>query len=450
VTNFAPRSGKIISTYTPSSTIIHCACNRKAKDGSLLLLVTEDMKIFFLNTENLTIIRTLTLSYNPKLRIKEGSRICSCDFSLSDTTFFGFSDGSIIKCRMYEDPINLIHDNLIRFKTSEDEFENIKSVFSTDNNFSQEGHYSSNGYNSRSLPESNSVEIILVSKRYKTLFALQKCNAGISKINSFCLRNNTFLKTFTKVENAIVNTISLIDKRDLIIIILFNIESKQTTLELWSYQDNSCAMTSYLMNPLLDYPFTIKTLHSTALPMKFVGRNSNHGTLDGDIVFLPTTKGDIIVGKVYTLFTNNKIGFEPVYIYKLKNKTKIGDEMSNNFEISFINYDLYFDVLMIGDVSSNVRFFEKILHIGKQSTIDENLPFFSLFYEGESTSNRKNSTKAEINFDLPVFSINHDVLKDRSVIMYDQGKDLTISIVEEETMDSSGIEENNISPKAVK
>lgn len=67
------------------------------------------------------------------MRIKEDSRITALNFKLSDTVFLGYSDGSIIKLKLNEQPINLLYDHTNLFLISaEDEFEKIKSVFSSD------------------------------------------------------------------------------------------------------------------------------------------------------------------------------------------------------------------------------------------------------------------------------------------------------------------------------
>ena len=120
------------------------------------------------------------------------------------------------------------------------------------------------------------------------------------------------------------------------------------------------------------------------------------------------------------------------YVYKLKNDKAGGEELANKFEITFIHFDLYFDVLMIGDSSSNVRFFEKILQLSKSNSQEENLPFFSMFYDGEAlASTRERKLRKEYHYDLPIFSVSHDVIKDRCVIIYDQGRDLVISKIDD-------------------
>lgn len=456
ISNYSPLNGYLINTfsfyYIYGYSIIYCDYNRKSKDGSIAVIVTEDHKISFINTENLTIVRTLLLNTS-KLNIKDNSRITSINFKLADTIFIGYSDGSIIKAKFNEDPLNLLLENSAKFNSSEDEFQNIKSVYSTDyintnnnitndNTIENPASYSipySNIINSKSSfsVDNEVVEKILISNRYKILFGIHKINAGVNKINMYCLRNNTFSKTFAKIE-GMFNNAKLIDNRDLLLVIVFNIENKHTFLEIWSFVDSNVPIAKYDLSKSLDYSFTVKTIHTTLLPTKYIGRSSNHGLMDGDLIFFGTTKGDVIVGKIYS-FTNNtqtvKMGYEQLYIYKLKNNSaQKTDEISNNFEISFISYDLFFDVLVIGDVSSNVRFFEKVLQIGKsRDTNAENLPFFSLFYEAEKEAvNTRNTMKYEINQDLPVFSVNHDVLKDRSIIMYDQGKDIVISAYDSE------------------
>ena len=289
------------------------------------------------------------------------------------------------------------------------------------------------------------VEFILISDRYKSLFAVQKVNAGLSLINIFCLRNNKFDRRFCKIEGTI-NFVKLIEQKDLILVITFNIDTKLTKLEIWQFNENECPVSVYNLSSILDYPFTIRTLHITSMPKKYLGRSSKQGLVDGDLIFLGTTRGDIILGKISHSYANNKHTFDMLNIFKLKNELGKGEEMSNSFEISFIYFDLFFDLLILGDVNSNVRFLEKVLQIGKCQTVEDNLPFFSFEDEEKLYTNYKNGNKNknEIFTDLPLFSVNHDVIKDRSIIMYDEGKDLIISrsTVEGEAESSNDGESN--------
>lgn len=243
-----------------------------------------------------------------------------------------------------------------------------------------------------------------------------------------------FSKRFCKIEGTI-NNAKLIEKKDLIVIVTFNIDTKLTKLEIWHFNENECPVSFYNLSSLLDYPFTIRTTHITPMPKRYLGRSSNQGLVDGDLIFLGTTRGDIILGKISNSYANNKHTFDMLNIFKLKNDAQKGEEMSNCFEISFIYFDLFFDLLILGDVNSNVRFLEKVLQIGKPQSIEETLPFFS--FENEENLYKKlklsYKNKNETFTDLPMFSVNHDVIKDRSIIMYDEGKDLFISNCTEES-----------------
>ncbi len=285
----------------------------------------------------------------------------------------------------------------------------------------------------------NSVDFLLVSLRFKTLFSIQKQPAGTNKVNLFCLRSNSFQKTFCKIEGTI-NTAKLIDKKDLLLIALFKFETKLSSLQIWHYSESSCPLSVYNLSQLLNYPFTVRTISITQMPDRYYGRNTNHGIVDGDMIFLGTTRGDVVLGKILTLTSTNKIGFEPLYIYKLRNSQ--GEEMCNKYEISYITFDLYFDVLIIGDVSSNVKFFEKVLQIGKQQSQEENLPFFSFFADSTKFQNKDKLDETLNNYDLPLFSVNHDVIKDRSIITYDQGRDLTVTIINEDSLEEEPSKKN--------
>lgn len=410
-----------------NSNIILSDYNRKSKEGSLILVVTEDMRIVLLNSENLTPLRVINNFNYAKLHIKENSRIMSVNFSLLDTIFLGFSDGSVIKSKFNDDPVNLrIKNNSTYLRTydnNEDEFENLKSVFSSDKINYQESNISNNNYSE--MQSDNPVQYLTTSLTYKILFATHKVSATTNNIDLFCLRNSTIYRTFCTLEGTI-NCLSVNENRSLILIVTYHFDTKQTILEIWSFNEPLCPISVYNLSKLMDYTFTVKVIKIVSMPNKYYGRNSKYGQVDGDIIILGTTKGDVIVGKISNSIINSKPGFELLYIYKLKNSSNSGNEVSNQFEVTFIDYDLFFDILLLGDMSSNVRIFEKMLQIGKIPSNEENLPFFSLFYESEKPSHLK-PYKFEIDSHLPIISVHHDVLKDRSVIMYDQGTDLIMT-----------------------
>lgn len=276
----------------------------------------------------------------------------------------------------------------------------------------------------------DSCEFLLISNRYKILFCVHKVIGGSNKLNVYCLRNNNFLRNFCVINSVNITEAKLLDKRDLILLVTFSKEIRQTNLLIYTYNNSLSPLAKINLSDFLEYSYMIRTINLVSLPSRFYGRASNHGTIDGDLIIFGTSKGDIIFGKIFHNYSNgnyNKPKFEILHIYKLKNKILQGDEISNNFEISFINYDLFFDMIVIGDYSSNVRVIEKVLQIGKNFSSEENLPFFSLFYEAEKFPG-ENSKKNKINYngDLPFVSITHDILKDRSIVMFDQGKDLLI------------------------
>jgi hypothetical protein len=362
------------------------------------------------------VLRQFSFNNNNNLSIRDTCKITVINFKLNDTIFVGYSDGSIVKAKFNEEALNLKLKNT-KIENIEDEFENIKSVFSSDNKTSVTVNESESYYE-------NSVEIIMLSDRYKSLFAVHKLNAGLFKINVYSLRENIFEKTFCKYDGCI-NNATLLDKREIIIILTFNIDKKDTNIDIWSIHDGSVPIYTYNLSNLIDYSFTVKTLSIAFIPDKYYGRTSTHGIVDGDIIILGTTKGDIILGKIQTMSHNGKIGFDLLYIYKLKNTINTGNMLSNDFEISFIDYDLYFDVLLVGDVSSNMKSMEKILQLGYNENTSDSLPMFDPFWEAENPP--INKMKYEVNRDLPMFSITHDILKDRNVILYDQGNELQIT-----------------------
>jgi len=284
------------------------------------------MKLSLIITEQFTIIRTTTIDYN-KLYIKESSRILSLNYKLRDSILLGYSDGSVIKLKYNEEPKNLIYQisNKKVIKSEEEEFQNIKSIFTTDYSLSS----------IEASRDSNYIELMLVSFRYKSLFVFQKFNVGINKVNLFCLRTNHFEREFFRVD-GVVNCADLIDKKDLLLVVTFNVENKKTSLEIWNYSDGSSPVAFFNLSYLFDFSFTIKCMGVTEMPDRYYGRNENHGIVHWDMVFFGTTKGDVILGKFCNLVSNNKIRFQPVNIYKLKNNPQCGDQMSSKYEVGFL------------------------------------------------------------------------------------------------------------------
>lgn len=421
IINYNPRQGNLVCAYYTPTKILHVEHNRKAKDGSSLAIILEDNKIFIILSGNLIIMKNFNFSLNLLLEISPNSQIRTINFKLDDTIFVAYSDGSIIKAKITENiQVNLGKENSLseKYQTPEDEFAKIKSIYSTDN---MTASFKVNANNNFTKNTDNSTEFLLVSKRYKVLFGVSKYETKNQIIRIYCLRNNNLLRNFTVVEGHILCA-KIIDKRELLIIIKYTVDKKFTVLEIYDYKDGRCPTSIYYLNHLLPYSFTVKSMNIANMPSKYYGRNSNHGLLDGDIISLGTTKGDIIFGKILNLYSTNKAGFLPMHIYGLKNVVKEGEEISNNFEVSFIFFDLFFDTLIIGDVSSNIRLFEKLLQIGKSLEEKTALPFFSIFYEMENLP--KTIGTRDYNPDLPYFSTYHDVLKDKNLILYDKGSEL--------------------------
>ena len=123
--------------------------------------------------------------------------------------------------------------------------------------------------------------------------------------------------------------------------------------------------------------------------------------------------------------------------YKLhKNENLEVEDVSNKYEISFIAYDFNFDMVYFGDLSSNVKFIEKVLQLGKSYIKQDNFPLFSLDYENNSFENKDKKKKkrneflkeldSQTNYDLPYLSMSHDIIKDRNIILYDKGSNVNI------------------------
>jgi hypothetical protein len=436
ILSYNPIYGSLNTSYTFKKNVLLTDYNRKSKEGSLLSIITDDMKCYFISTENLTVNRTINILTISNLKISDNSKISCINFHLNDALLIGCSDGSVIKCKLNDEPVNLLYEiKGNKFTTPEDEFASIKNVYSSDTDnpteLIEDDSYNDNYSMSFNYNIKNRyIQDMLISSKFKVLFCINKINNGYSNVSLFNLRTNSFMYIFCKVKGNI--RCSAIDERnEQLLIINFNFESKKTILEFWKFSDSSFPITTYDISSLLDYPFTITSLSFTKIPFIFYGRNSIHGKLKGDVLILGSSKGDIIIGNICNIREmNNKIGFEHLMTYKLQNNNeKENEDISSKFEISYIAYDLNFDLVYFGDVSSNCRFIEKVLQIGKKENVDYNLPFFSfddddIIYKKLSDENCDFFPK--LNYDLPIISINHDVIKDRSIILYDKGKKFDI------------------------
>ena len=493
--NEFPKSGLIVAssqyiyTYNPvygnvnnslklKKEIYYVTYNKKSKEGSILVCVTSDMKCYFISTENLTINQTLNVLTNTNLKIKDNSLISCINFQLNDAVLIACTDGSVIKCKLNEEPVNLLYEfkeNL--FKNPEDEFVSITNVFSNlldnwndeffftikeDNDSNDENSYNNSSFQLEK-EKLSAIEEMNISFKYKVLFCCHKMISGKSNISLFNLRTNVYSGIFCKIK-GIIRCSTLNDKRNTLLIISLDPEKKKTELEVWKYEENSCPVGTYDFSNIINYSFTINSFFVKSVPEIFnnlnLGGNSKNKNItkekvnekeenneimkekiEKDIIALGTSKGDIIIGEISISPFNNQPNFKHIMTYKLhKNVDLETEDVSNKYEISFIAYDFNFDMVYFGDLSSNVRFIEKVLQLGKFDVKSENLPLFSFEYENNAFINNQNKNNgnnneknkflkelnSQINYELPYLSMNHDIIKDRNIILYDKGENVDI------------------------
>ena len=474
VYTYNPVYGNINNFINLKKDIIYVAYNKKSKEGSILVCVTTDMKCYFISTENLRINQTINVLTNTNLKIKDNSLISCINFQLNDALLIACTDGSVIKCKLNEEPVNLLYEykeNL--FKNPEDEFVSITNVFSNlldnwvddsfftikedndiDNNMTSD--LNNNIFQNNKL---SSIEKMNISHKYKVLFCCHKLISGKSKISLFNLRTNVFIGIFCKIK-GIISCSEVNDKRNTLLIITLNLEKKRTQLEVWKYEENSCPVGTYDFSNLINYSFTINSFFVKSIPDIFnniiIGEENNSNNniieikntennlikekIDKDIIALGTSKGDIIIGEISISPFNNQPNFKHIMTYKLHKNIDVEiEDVSNKYEITYIAYDFNFDMVYFGDLSSNVRFIEKVLQLGKFNSQKENFPLFSLNYENDIIEKmdkkeiKKNKFLNELdqqtNYELPYFSINHDIIKDRNIILYDKGENVEIQKV---------------------
>ena len=481
--NEFPKSGLIvvstkgISTYNPvygninifknlKKDILYVKYNKKSREGSILVCVTTDMKCYFISTENLSINQIINVLTNTNLKIKDNSLISCINFQLNDALLIACTDGSVIKCKLNEEPVNLLYEfkeNL--FKNPEDEFVSITNVFSNlldnwvDDSFFtiKEDNDIDNSDKNSNLFQKNklsAIEEMHISNKYKVLFCCHKMVSGKSNISLFDLRKNVFTGIFCKIK-GIIRCSTVNDKRNTLLIITLEPEKKKTQLEVWKYEENSCPVGTYDFSNLINYSFTINSFYVKSVPDIFnniiIGEENNNmieindenklmkEKIDKDIIALGTSKGDIIIGEISISPFNNQPNFKHIMTYKLhKNENLEIEDVSNKYEISFIAYDFNFDMVYFGDLSSNVRFIEKVLQLGKSDTKQENFPLFSLDYEDNILENKNKKIKKSVflkelesqtNYELPYLSMSHDIIKDRNIILYDKGNNVEIQNV---------------------
>ena len=481
VCTYNPVYGNVNNSLKLKKEILYVTYNKKSKEGSILVCVTKDMKCYFISTENLTVNQTINVLTNTNLKIKDNSLISCINFQLNDAILIACTDGSVIKCKLNEEPVNLLYEfkeNL--FKNPEDEFVSITNVFSNLlDNWSDDSFFTikedndiideKNNYNNNNLQfekdNLSAIEEMNISHKYKVLFCCHKMVSGKSNISLFNLRTNIFIGLFCKIK-GIIRCSTVNDKRNTLLIISLDPEKKKTQLEVWRYEENSCPVGTYDFSYIINYSFTINSFFVKSVPEILnnlnLGANSNNNNKDiiidnnlneednnnkmikekieKDIIALGTSKGDIIIGEISISPFNNQPNFKHIMTYKLhKNVDLETEDVSNKYEISFIAYDFNFDMVYFGDLSSNVRFIEKVLQLGKFDIKSENLPLFSFEYENkvlENNQNKKNNNddknkfieelNSQINYDLPFLSMNHDIIKDRNIILYDKGESVEI------------------------
>ena len=477
--SYNPVYGNINNFKNFKKEILYVTYNKKSKEGSILVCVTSDMKCYFISTENLSINQIINILTNTNLKIKDNSLISCINFQLNDALLIACSDGSVIKCKLGEEPVNLLYEfkeNL--FKNPEDEFVSITNVFSNlldnwtddsfftikeDNDIIDDKNI--NNYNNLQFEKDklSAIEEMNISHKYKVLFCCHKMVSGKSNISLFNLRTNVFIGLFCKIK-GIIRCSTVNDKRNTLLIISLDPEEKKTQLEVWKYEENSCPVGTYDFSYIINYSFTINSFFVKSVPEIFnnlnLGGNQNNNKdiiignsneednnkminekIEKDIIALGTSKGDIIIGEISISPFNNQPNFKHIMTYKLhKNVDLETEDVSNKYEISFIAYDFNFDMVYFGDLSSNVRFIEKVLQLGKFDIKSENLPLFSFDYENDNlinnNLNRKNNNNekdkflkeldSQINYELPYLSMNHDIIKDRNIILYDKGENVDI------------------------
>ena len=464
---YNPVYGNINNSKNLKKEILYVKYNKKSREGSILVCVTSDMKCYFISTENLSINQIINVLTNTNLKIKDNSLISCINFQLNDALLIACTDGSVIKCKLNEEPVNLLYEfkeNL--FKNPEDEFVSITNVFSNlldnwvDDSFFtiKEDNDIDNSDKSNNLFQKNklsAIEEMHISNKYKVLFCCHKMVSGKSNISLFNLRKNVFTGIFCKIK-GIIRCSTVNDKRNTLLIITLEPERKKTQLEVWKYEENSCPVGTYDFSNLINYSFTINSFYVKSVPDIFnniiIGEENNNmieinddnkiikEKIDKDIITLGTSKGDIIIGEISISPFNNQPNFKHIMTYKLhKNENLEIEDVSNKYEISFIAYDFNFDMVYFGDLSSNVRFIEKVLQLGKADIKQENFPLFSMDYEENVLENKDKKMKkrnvflkeleSQTNYELPYLSMSHDIIKDRNIILYDKGNNVEIQNV---------------------
>ena len=462
--SYNPVYGNINNFKNFKKEILYVTYNKKSKEGSIVACVTSDMKCYFISTENLSINQIINILTNTNLKIKDNSLISCINFQLNDALLIACSDGSVIKCKLGEEPVNLLYEfkeNL--FKNPEDEFVSITNVFSNlldnwvDDSFftiKEENELDSNDVNNNTFQKNklSSIEKMNISNKYKVLFCCHKIVSGKSNISLFDLRRNIYTGIFCKIK-GIIKCSNINDNRNTLLIITLEPETKKTQLEVWKYEENSCPVGTYDFSNLINYSFTINSFFVKSVPEIFnniiVDEESNNKIemnnenklikekIYKDIIVLGTSKGDIIIGEISISPFNNQPNFKHIMTYKLhKNENLEIEDVSNKYEISFIAYDFNFDMVYFGDLSSNVKFIEKVLQLGKSYVKQDNFPLFSFDYENNSFENKDKKKKkrneflkeldSQTNYDLPYLSMSHDIIKDRNIILYDKGSNVNI------------------------
>ena len=377
--NYSLVNGSIKASTNVKNRISLSAINRKSDEGSTICIVNGKNQLILYYTETLSQIWSIDLTTNSNLFFEFASPT-SIDFSMRDTILVGFSDNSLVKARI----LDVSAQNLSKVpKTGE--------IFDSDDSMSRMSKCLDE------LSQSDEINLILVSRVYKLAYSFS-INGNQQKINIFCMKANTFLRVYAKDWERV--DFATLDEKNKTMSIIYE-KFDDYYLKMISLRDSTEQLN--LVNLSVEFGSKVTSMIKISVP------SSTAMTPDrtkASLLGIGFEEGSFSIVKVYSNY------FSVLFSLSLDGK---------NCSVSQMRYDVFFDVLVIINNENQIRVFEKMMQFGKKK-FDE-APLISFYNELQPLPEEKPN---EFEENIPLISIDHDLLKDKDIVLYESGKNIKI------------------------
>lgn len=463
-------------------------------------IILDDKNIIYGTSSKDIYLYDLSLSILNNISFKSKMNSTS-DLASRKTTFQSFKNDSIMFFHKLtpRGMVNLSTEN-INFLLNKDEptneelFEKLDNVFSEEINedeefdnrsMSSEESYKNSQYSKYSMYSQTSNKLSSCrnynENGYKKIFISVKNSLLIfiyvnevlntSSIELYELKSLSYLSLFKKINGQIEFSQYVTSQfTENLIGLIYNNESYY--IEVWDVTNKNKISSnklsfSNISSDLSITAFKVISLLDSSLDVKH--KLENDQKIQVFYVIIGYSNGKL---ELYTI--NNKY-----YTYKYENESEneyhneeksdqnenllfpsnffyvFEEKASTKRKITYINYDLYFDILMIGDSEFMIYIIEKasIIIKSKTNTFKSTFELFSLshkkdfhFKEPNRKKGKEMKGKCKEVFKrkiissgrVPFFSFDHDLLYDEgNIILYDKGKKISVLYCESDSNSSN-------------